>query len=164
MNRLLLTVALAGAWCLMWGSIRPADVLGGLAAAAAVQVFVPRDTLPVVRRVRPGAMLVFLARFALDLVLASATVAVQAFWPRGRWRTRVMAVQLTSRDATVLTIVGNAITLTPGTLTLEVDAPAGRLLVHALHSPDGADVVAAARRYERLVAAALPGPRPKETA
>jgi multicomponent Na+:H+ antiporter subunit E len=64
---------------------------------------------------------------------------------------------MVSRDPGLLSLVANSITLTPGTLTLEVDGDRGVLWVHLLHLPEGgeAEIIEQTHSLERLGARAL---------
>lgn len=139
---------LTAVWVGLWGSITAANVLGGLAVAIGLV-----GVLPVQERrgsgiLRPLAAVRFLAAFARDLVRATAQVAVLAVvrtvHPRRRLRQAVVAVPVPGASDALLTLLANTISLTPGTLTLEVDRSRSTLYVHAI------DVGAGPHGVERL--------------
>lgn len=138
MKRLPAFAWLVVVWVALWGEATPANLLGGAAVAAAVlRVFGragPRPAGPV----RPLAALSFAGWFAVKLVQATVQVAVEAARPRPRINEAVIALPLPQVSDAVATVVANAISLTPGTLTLEVesDRDAAVLYVHALQAPD----------------------------
>jgi multicomponent Na+:H+ antiporter subunit E len=122
-------------WVLLWGDITPANVLSGIVIALAlVVVFPPADTNddPIV--VRPIAAVSFLVWFLWALVVTNVAVAQEVLLPSGRSkiRTGVVAVQLRTRSGRLATIVANAITLTPGTLTIDARGRPAVLFVHVL--------------------------------
>lgn len=144
-------------WLALWGDVSWGNVVGGLLVSAAVLSAV-RLTMPgPTRRVSPAGTLRYLLAFGRDLVVATYQVVRQVFWPVGRLRPAVVEIQLASTDPGLLTLVANTITLTPGTLTLEVDPRRGVLWVHVLHLAAGEEdaVAEAAQQLERLGAAAL---------
>ena len=108
---------------------------------------------------RPLALVRFALRFALDLVRASIEVALLVLQPRKPLRQAVVAVPVRGASDRLLTLLANTISLTPGTLTLEVDRPSSTLYVHALNVPPGPDGVDRLRgdilRTERLAILAL---------
>lgn len=148
-------------WVLLWGDISAANIVGGLIAGAAVTAATSLAPTGGQMRIRPVPALAYSARFVADLVTASAQVAAQIFWPVSRLRPGIIEVPMHTTDPLVLTFVANTITLTPGTMTLEVDTHAGRLWVHALHlDPDTgvADVKRSAHLYESHAARTLGRP------
>lgn len=162
LSRLPLVAWLTVVWVGLWGSPTPANVLGGLVVGAAVVVLLPLAEVPSQGQVRPLALLRFLAFFVFDLVRASTKVAGQVLRPRLQLRQAVVAVPVRGASDRLLTLLANAISLTPGTLTLEVDRPRSTLYVHVLDVGGGPDAVEQVRasilRVERLAILAVGSP------
>lgn len=138
-------------WTALWGDISAANAVGGLLVGLAVAWFTrPVHTPATTHRWQPLHLLALLWRLLRDIVTASLLVSRQVLWPVDRLRPMIVEITLHTDDETVLTLVSNTITLTPGTMTLEVDPPNRRIWVHALHSVDGSEVVESALDYERL--------------
>jgi multicomponent Na+:H+ antiporter subunit E len=77
--------------------------------------------------------------FLYDLWVSSLQVAIAVLSPGGRIRPRMVTIPLETRTDLQTTLVGNFISLTPGTLTVDV-APDGRtLLVHDMFAGDSSD-------------------------
>ena len=150
-------VLLAVVWVALWGDLSVGNALTGLVLGAAVLVLAPLPGQQGPRRLRTGAAVRYSLHFLRELVTATAEVARQVFWSLGRLRPGVVRVPLRTSDPGLVSLVANTITLTPGTLTLEVDLERRTLWVHALHLPDGSGdgVVESAHRLEELGAAAL---------
>lgn len=138
---LLLVLWLTAVWVGLWGSVTAANVLGGLAVAAALVLLLPLPAAPGRAVVRPGALLRFVLRFFRDLVVSSVQVALLAVRPRLRLRQAVVAVPVPGASDTLLTLLADAISLTPGTLTVDVDRARATLYVHALDVGDRPDAV-----------------------
>ena len=68
----------------------------------------------------PVAVLSFGLWFVRALVVANVTVAVQVLRPRLHLEQGIVAVPLRTRSPLVATFVANTITLTPGTLTVDI--------------------------------------------
>lgn len=149
---------LTAVWVGLWGTLTAANVLGGLALAAALLALLPLPEAPSQGRVRWPALLRYLAFFALELVRASLIVVWQVLRPGGELRQAVIAVDAMGASDLLLTVVANSISLTPGTLTLEVDRERSILYVHVL-DVGGPEGVERARRsiehLERLAILAL---------
>jgi multicomponent Na+:H+ antiporter subunit E len=133
-----LLVWLTAVWVGLWGSVTAANVLGGLAVAVVLVGALPLESAPRSGLLRPLAVGRFFAAFARDLVRATAQVAVLVVHPRRRLRQAVVAVPVHGASDALLTLLANAISLTPGTLTLEVDRPRSTLFVHAIDVGPGA--------------------------
>ncbi|MBQ0994577.1 Na+/H+ antiporter subunit E [Micromonospora sp. PSH03] len=145
-------------WNLLWGDITWANLVGGLLVGAAVLVFYPLPAVSFGGRLRPWALLVFVGRFAVELVSASLHVARIAVQPGYRPRGAIIAVRLRVSTDLNLALTAEAVSLVPGTLVLEVDRDSGTLYLHVLdtHGPGDLDVarartLAVERRIVRTV-------------
>lgn len=143
---------LTAVWCALWGEVSAANIAGGLLVATGVVATFPtagpRGGGLVVR---PLAALHFLGHFAWKLVEANAVVAWEVVTPNNdSVREAVVTVELAGASDAVVTLLANAISLTPGTLTLEVRRDPTMLLVHVLHLRSIERTRADVRRLEVL--------------
>lgn len=143
---------LTAVWVGLWGSVTAANVLGGLAIAVVLVGALPLEQHTGSAVLRPLAVLRFLVAFARDLVRATAQVAVLVVHPRRRLHQAVVAVPVPGASDALLTLLANTISLTPGTLTLEVDRPGSTLHVHAIDVGPGPDGVERLRAEVRATA------------
>jgi multicomponent Na+:H+ antiporter subunit E len=111
----------------------PGTVLTGVLVAVGVQAARPAAAPGPAGRGRPLAFLHFLAYFCYKLVEANLVVAWEVVTPRSRINQGIVAVPIRGASDVVITSVANAISLTPGTLTLEVRRSPATLYVHVLH-------------------------------
>lgn len=144
------SLLLAVTWLLMQGEASLGNVLlGGMLAVGlpwSVRHMLP--DLPPVRRP------VLLARYLLlvqwDIIVSNLRVARLVLGPLSRLRPRVVEVPLDMDRPVVVAMLAMTITLTPGTVSLVIDAPNRRLLVHGLDVEDPDALVAEIKdRYER---------------
>jgi multicomponent Na+:H+ antiporter subunit E len=143
-------------WVVLWRDASPANVLSGLAAALiVVTVFPVRRARARDHTLRPVRLLVFLGYFAWQLVVSNVVVAREILTPRDRVRSGIVAVPVPACSDLVITIVANAITLTPGTLTLEVWRDPATLYVHVLHLDDLDEVRRDIRTLQTMVVRAI---------
>ncbi len=92
----------------------------------------------------PWHLAVLSVSFARDLVVSSLQVARTVLSPRELARPRFVTVPLTrARSDLEITLVANYITLTPGTLTVDVSRDRSTLLVHSLLAGEAGDDVRA---------------------
>lgn len=126
---------LAVVWVALWGDFSVGTLLGGVAVALLVVTAFRDDLDHVALRVRPVAALRFAGYFAVKLVEANVVVATEIVTPPLRIQEGIAAVRLQGASPALTALVANAVTLTPGTLTLEVDRQPNAcvLYVHVLH-------------------------------
>ena len=92
----------------------------------------------------PWHALLLVTAFARDLVVSSLQVAKAVLSPRDICQPRFVTVPLAeARSDLEITLVANYITLTPGTLTVDVSPDRSTLLVHALLAGETGDDVRA---------------------
>jgi len=72
----------------------------------------------------------------VELVIANIKMAYYTLSPLRKLKPGVLAVPLEELSDTELTILANLITLTPGTLSLDVSADRSILFVHFMHVED----------------------------
>ena len=158
MRRLLVVVWLTALWVIMWRDLSVANVLAGVAIGLVAEVGRPwRAVGQHGHRVRPLALLSFVGYFLWKLVESNVVLAREVLTPRNSIETGVIAVPLGAHSDLVVTIVANAISLTPGTLTLEVrreETPT--LYVHVLHLHDVEAARTDVATLTRKVEAAFP--------
>lgn len=143
-------------WVGLWGSVTPANVLGGLAVGAVLLRALPMDAPDAPGRPSPLGLLRFAGVFTVALVQSSLQVLALCLRPGRRLHQAVIAVPVHGDGDRLLTLVANSISLTPGTLTLEVDRDRRLLHVHVLDvGPQGQGLPAVRAGIERLEAAAV---------
>lgn len=86
--------------------------------------------------VRGYRLLAFAAYYAGVLVRANITVASEVVTPGSRVAPGVVMVPLRSRGWLEIASISNLISLTPGTLTVGVQADPPVLVVHGMHAAD----------------------------
>lgn len=83
--------------------------------------------------------LVLFVLFLWDLLRSSVQVAVAVLSPGNRTEPRLLTIPLKASSPVEVTLVGNFISLTPGTLTVDVSEDGRTLLVHDLFAGDSSD-------------------------
>lgn len=141
-------------WLSLWSDVSVANALSGLVVAAAVVLVFDTWSAGTVT-VRPVAALRFAGFFLYKLVQSSLVVARAILVPRHRIHTGIVAVPLHGCSDALVTLIADAITLTPGTLTLEVRRDPLTLFVHALDVRDVEQVRAEVRTLEVLAVKAF---------
>jgi multicomponent Na+:H+ antiporter subunit E len=148
-------------WVLLWRDLSVANVLGGLLAGAFVLAVLPFRADPRGGRLRPWPAVRLLLRLGWNLVVANAVVAWEVVTPRSRINEGIVAVPIVSTSEALITLLANAITLTPGTLVLDCrpdDDGNTVLYVHVLHLHDVESVRRDVVALETLVIRAFGSP------
>ncbi len=156
-----LVIWLTLVWALLWGDLGLASLLSGLGIAVFV-VLVARPTGAhgiQITSFHPASALAFLVYFVVQLVKSNLQVAWEVITPWSNVNRAIVAVPLHVTTDGLATVIGNAITLTPGTLTVEVrsDGPDRPpvLYVHVLHFTDVDSLHRDVLRLERLAVRAF---------
>lgn len=85
---------------------------------------------------RIPALAVMLLYFLKELVVANFVMARAVLLPAERLRPAIIAVPLDIQSDMGITLLANLITLTPGTLSLEISSDKKVLYVHTMHLDD----------------------------
>jgi multicomponent Na+:H+ antiporter subunit E len=145
-------------WILLWGSLSPANIVGGLAIAVVITVLLPLPVVPVEGRLHPLSLLWLVLVVAWQLVLSSVQVAWLSIKPGPPPLTAVLRAHLAIKSDLVLVLAVNIFNLVPGSIVLEIDQERRLIYMHVL---DVGSEKAVARFYrqveltERLLVAAF---------
>jgi multicomponent Na+:H+ antiporter subunit E len=135
-------VALFVLWLLLVGSFQEQEVIAGVIAALLVTIVVgPR--LGIFSGLRlslaaPVHLILYLAAFLAALVRANLDVARRVLSPSLPIRPGVVVVRTRLTSSLGRLVLANSITLTPGTLS--VDVRGDTILVHWIDCPPGVDL------------------------
>lgn len=158
MKLALLIIVIALGWCAATDSFSLGSlVFGGLLATA---------TLYLVRgKVGPGgfwkqalALLALTWLFIKELILSAVRVGILVLRPnlKAHLRPDMIEYPLTVESDAQIALLANLITLTPGTLSVDVSDDRRHLLIHAIDVPDREAVIRDIREgFERAVARAV---------
>lgn len=137
MGTLLLNLILACVWTISIGPFEPMNfVIGfllGYGALAIAWRTAGRDSAYFTGTHRCVSYGVF---FLKELIVANIQVVKMTLGPKSRLRPGIIAVPVEPMPDTALTILANSITLTPGTLTLDIADDRSTLYVHCMHVDD----------------------------
>ena len=134
MNPLMTVIVLALVWAAISGAFSGLNLLLG-AAIAAVAVLMLRGSLAQGRSLRRLRSVISLAlMFLYQLVASAVRVAIVVLTPdmKSVLRPAIIAFPLSVRSDAEITLLANLITLTPGTLSVDVSEDRSLLYVHTL--------------------------------
>lgn len=140
MNVLAVNLLLGLIWAFAWGEVSPGMVAFGFVIGYAVLALM-RPLLGETTYFAKLPRLILLAGFVLyELVLSSLRVAWDVVTPRAYRTPGIVAVPLDAETDLEIAVVANLVTLTPGTLSLEVVESTRTLYVHSMFADDPEEV------------------------
>ncbi|MGB5253796.1 MAG: Na+/H+ antiporter subunit E [Sedimenticolaceae bacterium] len=134
-------------WLLLVGSLDRQELVAGLLVAGVVAMLtLGRPSVLDGIRLSPRAPLAFLSYLAallVALVRANLDMARRVLTPSLPLRPALVRINTSLRSDLGRLVLANSITLTPGTLSIDVEGDA--LIVHWVDCPPGSDVEATTR-------------------
>ncbi len=118
-------------WMALWGSASLIVILLGIAVGALILLLFPLPTMDFRFGLHPWRMLVLLARFLWDVVVASIQVSWLAVRPRLP-QPEVTTVQLEADSDLLEALTALAVSLVPGSLIIDADSDDRTLTIHVL--------------------------------
>lgn len=146
-----LSACLAVLWLFLVNDFSAGHVVLGLIVGLAVPQLTAAYWPGRPRLRRPGAILAYAAIVLADIAVSNVQVAYLVLFRRGdTLRSRFVTVPLEIQSAEAIAVLAGTITLTPGTVSADLSADGGSLLVHCLDTGDQEAVADQIKdRYER---------------
>lgn len=134
-----LNVLLALVWASLWDSFTPVDLISGYLFGY-VALWLARRLASGEQeeryfRVLPQVFILF-AYFVKELVKSCLMVARDCISPRPRLSPAVFRFPIGPKSDLEIFVLANLITLTPGTLTLDVTEDKDALIIHSIYAED----------------------------
>jgi multicomponent Na+:H+ antiporter subunit E len=152
---------LVGLWLLAWGDLSLANVLSGVAAATALLVaFPPNRPADGGVHISPLGVARLAWYVVTQLVRSNAVMVGQILRPPSPTRPGVLAHHLHQPTDEVVTVVTSIISLSPGTMTVDVAPDSSTIYIHVFHLDDVDAARRSIARLERLAIGAITRGRP----
>lgn len=152
MSLFALNLLLAVTWALATGSLSELNLAIGFVVGMIVLHFAGGavgDARYVARLFRVVNLVLY---FLYELALSSLRVALDVLRPTLRMKPAVIAVPLEVRSDAEITLLANLISLTPGTLSIDVARDKSVLYVHAMYGGEPDALAAEIKRtFERRI-------------
>ena len=136
MNGLLCNILLALEWMSMHDEFSNENFVIGFALGFLILFFARRVTGSPSYVHKVGQVVGLLVFFIKELIVANLRVAYDVLTPGYRMRPGILAVPLDARTDLEITLLANMISLTPGTLSLDVSADRRTLYLHVMYATD----------------------------
>ena len=124
------------AWVALTGSLTIPNALLGLVLSALASSFAREQRRRSEIAIRPVRVIRLAALFAYELALSGLRVARLVLTPRMQLQPGIFAYRLKVDRNFEITLLANLITLTPGTLSVDVSEDRKTLYVHAIDCAD----------------------------
>ncbi|MCP5152903.1 MAG: Na+/H+ antiporter subunit E [Ectothiorhodospiraceae bacterium] len=147
-----LSAVLVVCWLWLNNTLDPGHVALGALLGAGIPLFTRRFWPDTQRIGNPLGLAGFLAVVMWDIVVANVQVAAVVLGPRRRVRSGFVRVPLDLDDDFAITVFASTISLTPGTVSVELAPDRDALYVHYLSEDDPDALVHTVKaRYERRI-------------
>ncbi len=136
MNYLVLNILLALIWAMLNGEVNPSNLIAGFGVGYLI-LFAARRALghsPYFERI--STLIRFIAFFLYELVASNLRVALDVLTPKHSMTPRIIAIPLDAKSDAEITLLANLISLTPGSLSLDVSADKKVIYAHVMYSKD----------------------------
>jgi multicomponent Na+:H+ antiporter subunit E len=133
---LLLNLLLALAWIALTGQFDPLNFAVGFVLAYLMLRLLRQPGAPLTYFQRVVLLIRFIFFYLWELFLSNLRVAVTVLSPRTKITPAVIAIPLQAESDLSISLLANLITLTPGSLTLDISADRKVLYVHTMYADD----------------------------
>ncbi len=148
----LLSLLLLLLWLLLNNSATPGHIVLGALLGIIIPLFSQRFWPERFTLARPVLALRFIVRVLWDIVVANFAVAKVVLGPRSALRPVFLRVPLDMQLEIAVTMLASVISLTPGTVSADLDSERRYLLVHALSEDNPEALVRQIKsRYESTI-------------
>lgn len=136
MRLFLLNILLALLWCFTWGSFDMYTLFGGFVLGYILLGLYSRVLLVEGYGNKAADLLRFTAFFIRILIKANLQLAREVLTPTHHQTPRIIRYDVEGLTDNQLTALSNAITLTPGTLVVDIAPDRKHLYVHCMYAAD----------------------------
>ncbi|MCR9257203.1 MAG: Na+/H+ antiporter subunit E [Alphaproteobacteria bacterium] len=155
MNLFLLNLVLALVWGAVTSSFAPGNLLFGFILGF-ISLWLVRDRFNLHNFYRPLRIIRLLAVFLKELVISGYRVARDTLSPSMNFKPAIIALPLDVKQDAEIMLLANMISLTPGTLSVDVSSDRSTLYIHAMNVDDPEELCREIKDgFERLVIEAM---------
>lgn len=156
MKLFLFNVLLALAWVAVSGTISALNFGFGFVLGVAALSLIREQVGSVGYFQKIRQIVTLIARFIYELLMSAFRVAIMVMKPDMNLKPGIFVYDLTVKSDAEITLLANMITLTPGTLSVDVSEDKTKLYIHALECDDPEKTSADIRNgFERQIAEAF---------
>lgn len=138
----LINAMLAVAWAAVTGSFALLNLAFGFVLGGISLMLIRNEVGSLAHFRQAGGAVLLALTFVWELVKSSVMVAIIVLSPGRKLEPAIIAFPLSVKSDAEITLLANMITLTPGTLSMDVSDDRSTLYVHAIDAPDPDKVIA----------------------
>lgn len=136
MNVFLMNILLAIAWTLLTGNLEFLNFVQGFIIGYII-LYVLRASIGANQYFKKIPRVIgFILFFIKELAKANLIVAYDILTPTDYMRPGIIELELDAKTDTEITVLANLITLTPGTLSIDLSEDRTKLYIHAMYIED----------------------------
>lgn len=151
MNLFLLNLILALVWGAVTASFAPANLLFGFILGF-ISLWLVRERFDKRNFFRPARAARLAGVFLKELFLSGYRVALDTLSPRMDFEPAIIALPLDLKQDVEILLLANMISLTPGTLSVDVSSDKSTLYIHAMNVDDPDELCREIKEgFERLI-------------
>jgi len=136
MKTLLFNLILALTWTAIQGEFTLVNLLIGFGVGYLILLFTQAPEQRPKYFYKFPKVIVLILFFLWDLVMSSLRVAYEVLTPTMRMTPAIVGIPLQAKTPLEITLLANLITLTPGTLSLDVSTDRKTLYIHTMYLKD----------------------------
>ncbi|MEX0731598.1 MAG: Na+/H+ antiporter subunit E [Aquisalimonadaceae bacterium] len=145
-------ILLALAWLMLTGNFSGSSMITGFVFGYFVLLIITRGTGPQLTYVDKLPQIIGFTLFYIgELIKSNIRVAYEVLTPTHSMKPGVIGLELDAKSDAAITILANLITMTPGTLSLDVSNDRRMLFIHAMYIDDEAQLRRDLKDLERRV-------------
>lgn len=152
MRSFLINLLLAIAWVMLTADPTMENFIGGFVIGFLMLWLVESSTNRVGYSTRAFKAITFIFYFIKEVLIANYRLVVFLFSRNDKMRPGIVRIPIDLKSDAAITLLANVITLTPGTLTLDVAEDKSALYVHAIYMQSPEALVAETKEgFERRI-------------
>ena len=152
MNYVIWSIILGVVWVAVTGAFTMPNFALGTAFGAASLFFIRGNIAPTPFFLRVVPVLSLLRLFLYELMMSAIKIAALVLRPKMNLKPGIFAYETALIKDSHITLLANLITLTPGTLTVDVSDDRRTLFIHAIDCSDVEATIASIRNgFERKI-------------
>lgn len=140
MNYFILNIALALTWAMLIGDIHPASLFTGFVIGYLILLVARRALGPSPYFGKVSRVIRFAFFFLWELIKSNLRVARDVLTRTDYMKPRIIAVPLDAKTDAEITLLANLISLTPGSLSLDVSTDRRAIYVHVMYAENAESV------------------------
>ncbi|MAT57873.1 MAG: Na+/H+ antiporter subunit E [Ignavibacteriae bacterium] len=133
MNYFLYNILLALTWMFLTGDLDFNNFLEGFLIGFAIVLILKASSGETKYFSRIPKLISFIIYFTYELILANLKIAMDILTPTHLMKPAIVAIPLDAKTDLEITLLANIITLTPGTLSLDLSKDRKTLYIHAMY-------------------------------